>query len=321
MYEYIGMLLALALYNGIAVPVAFPLALYRQLLDHPTERCSDIADFWTAESASLSQILDLPVEGLELEYALSFEANGLRITMCRTEGSQPDPMQPPLPEIYVTTIDEVQREPNGHEELNGQGSGRTSSLTAPPLWNDMPMSWKPLANILTLTDANKAAYVRDYVRTLTYWSVKPQFDALKTGFCRVLPPYSVAFLHPASMQKLLEGSIEVEVDALRAGATYEGYEEHEPFIESFWEMLRSWSNERKRALIRFVTAADRLPAAGASHLTFKLYHTTSDPQNPRLPTSSTCFGTLFLPKYDSTETMERMINLALDLGEQGFGNR
>lgn len=38
-----------------------------------------------------------------------------------------------------------------------------------------------------------------------------------------------------------------------------------------------------------------------------------------LPTSSTCFGTLYLPKYRDEETLERKLRVALEFGGVGFG--
>ena len=38
-----------------------------------------------------------------------------------------------------------------------------------------------------------------------------------------------------------------------------------------------------------------------------------------LPTSSTCFGTLYLPRYKDEETLERKLGIALEFGGVGFG--
>jgi len=38
-----------------------------------------------------------------------------------------------------------------------------------------------------------------------------------------------------------------------------------------------------------------------------------------LPTSSTCFGTLYLPRYKDEATLERKLGVALEFGGVGFG--
>ena len=38
-----------------------------------------------------------------------------------------------------------------------------------------------------------------------------------------------------------------------------------------------------------------------------------------LPTSSTCFGTLYLPRYKDEATLERKLGIALEFGGVGFG--
>jgi len=39
-----------------------------------------------------------------------------------------------------------------------------------------------------------------------------------------------------------------------------------------------------------------------------------------LPTSSTCFGTLHLPRYPTKEMLERKLTMAVEMGAEGFGN-
>ena len=94
-------------------------------------------------------------------------------------------------------------------------------------------------------------------------------------------------------------------------------------------MLTRWPAEKQKALLKFVTAAERIPVTGASALTFRVQQSVPSHRSvgagageeavQLLPTSSTCFGTLYLPRYKDEETLERKLGIALEFGGVGFG--
>ena len=79
MFELFGLLVALAAYNGITIPVSFPLALYKHLLGVPCTELRDIQDGWPDIARSLQSIKDGAYEGLD--YVFPLEANGLRMSV------------------------------------------------------------------------------------------------------------------------------------------------------------------------------------------------------------------------------------------------
>lgn len=79
MFELFGLLVALALYNGITIPVNFPRALYNHLLGLQCTELNDIQDGWPEIKRSLQSIKDGAYEGLDYEFPL--EANGLRMSI------------------------------------------------------------------------------------------------------------------------------------------------------------------------------------------------------------------------------------------------
>lgn len=64
-FELVGMLFGLAIYNGITLPVNFPLALYRELTSRDQSAEPDISDRWPDVARSLQSILDEDVPDLE----------------------------------------------------------------------------------------------------------------------------------------------------------------------------------------------------------------------------------------------------------------
>lgn len=56
-FELLGLLTSLAVYNGLTLPVTFPLALYRKLLGMPVTDLSHIQDGWPDLSRGLAELL------------------------------------------------------------------------------------------------------------------------------------------------------------------------------------------------------------------------------------------------------------------------
>lgn len=57
-FELMGVLVSLAVYNGLTLPVTFPKALYRKLLGEPVEELYHIADGWPALASGLMSLLE-----------------------------------------------------------------------------------------------------------------------------------------------------------------------------------------------------------------------------------------------------------------------
>lgn len=65
-----------------------------------------------------------------------------------------------------------------------------------------------------------------------------------------------------------------------------------------------------------MTASKRVPITGAASLVFKIERVGGD--LGALPGSSTCFGTLRLPDYESQEALQVKLDIALE-HSLGFG--
>lgn len=170
-----------------------------------------------------------------------------------------------------------------------------------------------------IDDTNKQDFVQSYIRWIIVDSVLPQYRAFKAGFFTVIEPVSLRMLSAHDLCDIMEGSKELDIAELRAATVYdEPYKDEPEYIQHFWRLVSNWPPEKQKQLVKFVTAAERIPAAGASSLTFKIQgpmHESID----ALPTSSTCFGVLTLPEYPDIETLDQKLTLALEFGLEGFG--
>jgi hypothetical protein len=246
-----------------------------------------------------------------------------------------------------------------------------------------------------LTAETVPSYISAYASWLTTLSILPQLQAFKKGFHTLLAVHENTLLPftPQTLSLTLQGSPTLDLAALRRATQYKNYEADEPYIRSFWRVVGRWVEEKQKALVKFVTAAERVPAVGAGGLVFRVQRSGGGDGNGNgrmggqgwdggtdgggrsgaevgfeeegvfvrgsgggesggsgeqggildgagegeeggvserggggwgtetelLPTSSTCFGTLYLPRYKDEETLERKLGIALEFGGVGFG--
>lgn len=347
MFELFGLLAALAAYNGITIPVSFPIALYKQLLSETCTQLQDVQDGWPEVSRSLQKIENGAYQGLE--YAFPLEANGLRMSINRvmlnnmrdqSEGymnGERNLLDLQVDEMSVMDTPATPSSSNTHQSSTHNWPGwRISNSHAPTppsnLEDDNPTTSppsepqeSPTPPDSDLTSSTVPSYITDYTTWLTALSVLPQLTAFRKGFHSLLPHHHIAFFTPRTLKRALEGTTTLDLASLRRATQYKDYEADEPYIQSFWAILERWPAEKQKALLKFVTAAERVPITGAGMLTFRIqetnvvYDEVEGEWEEHLPTSSTCFGTLYLPHYKDEETLERKLSVALEFGGIGFG--
>ncbi|KAL2133456.1 hypothetical protein VTI74DRAFT_2298 [Chaetomium olivicolor] len=310
-FELIGVLVSLAVYNGLTLPVTFPKALYRKLLGEPVTELHHIADGWPDLASGLTSLLEwdekdgLVEDVFARTYEFSVSALGQVITRRMKRASSP----------------------SLHRRHNSQSSSssdepwpqfpktlsQSSSLPAPhelnPAEDESPL----------VTSANRNAYVSDYIRYLTDVSVRPQYEAFARGFHTCLHPKSLSLLTPSLLQSVVEGIQEIDISELKRYARYVGWDASHRTVKDFWAVVKKYDEGMKRKLLEFVTASDRVPVGGVKNVMF-IVQKNGEENDPagRLPTSYTCYGTLLLPEYRDREMLRERLAMALE-NAQGFG--
>ena len=303
MFELFGLLVGLAVYNGISLPISMPTVFYRHLLGFPSggPYFEDLRDGWPAIDRSLHTVLNSDdVESFGLDYSFPFEANGVRSSVPHhglyvIEHSPDVTRSGHYPRLNLCL----------HEKLDDVGwpGWAVKHFTEP----SEPISTK-----------NRKRYILDYIRWLTHHSIKPQLNAFLTGFYTCVDKHSISIFSAEQLKAQIEGSSTLDIAELQRATRYDGYDPQSRYIRSFWRIVSSWPSEKQKALLKFVTAAERIPIGGASMLTFKIQKAEFVDEED-LPTSSTCFGTLSLPKYKDVRVLEEKLSLALEYGLEGFG--
>ncbi|KAL1594390.1 hypothetical protein SLS60_010150 [Paraconiothyrium brasiliense] len=306
-FEMIGVLISLAIYNGITLPVTFPLALYDYLLseEHNSEDKSAvdyIADGWPTLARSFREFLAYSGDVANVfvrDYTFSFSAFGQNID-----------------------VDMHAFRNRMWPDCNSEPDSRSPSPNLPLAPSLYDASWRRPKDVqtdpLTVTNEDRDQYVDDYVEWLTYRSVERQLKAFTRGFHTCLNRTSLSFFTPSTLRSLVEGSPHISISLLRTQAVrYElPYHAAHPTIQDFWAVVEDYDEEEKKRLLEFVTANERIPITGYDGVKFEIVRIGSDTES--VPTSSTCFGKLWLPEYKSREKMRKKLAIAIRNSE-GFG--
>ncbi|KAJ5513540.1 hypothetical protein N7463_003092 [Penicillium fimorum] len=341
-FELLGLLMSIAIYNGLTLPVNLPTAFYRKVLGLKVKHLDHIRDGWPELSQGLDTLLtwkDGDVGDIFTRtYEFSFEAFGSieTIDMQKVNRDAPWPLaskittpapapiagssawmdvpaycDPPI--LTSTTFMAVEKATDGtsSEPASGMtpklGPGSVS-LQSPLLLADEPA---------LVTNKNRHQFVKDYIFWLTDKSIRPQFEAFQRGFNTCLDRSALSIFSPEALKTVVEGIQSIDVKELEKHTRYEGgFGPDNRVIRDFWDIIQEYPNEKRAQLLEFVTASDRIPVNGISSIMFVIQK--NGVGDLRLPTSLTCFGRLLLPEYSSREALAKKLDKALE-NAQGFG--
>ena len=283
-FELLGLLVSLAVFNGLTLPVTFPKALYRKLLNWPVTELHHIEDGWPDLASGLTTLQEWDEKDGAVE------------------------------DIFARTYE---------FSVFTYGSHVTRDMsTADTSWPQIGKDMLPVEDDLEaplVTKDNRDEYTTDYIRFLTDVSVRPQFAAFERGFRTCLEPKSLSLLSPPILQSLVEGVQEIDISELRQCARYVGWDASHRGVKDFWSVVKRYDEAMKRRLLEFVTASDRLPVGGMSNLQFVVQRNGEEEgDHGHLPTAYTCYGTLLLPEYKDKDVLKERLAMALN-NAQGFG--
>ena len=304
-YELLGLLVSLAVYNGLTLPVNFPLVLYRKLLQLSVMALDHIQDGWPELTKGLSQLLswsDGDVADIFMRsYVFSAETidgvahvameryqhepaaeDGICTFHPGTESNSFDTLhtcesldkrQSASGDLFrLSSSSSDERASMNHSEphipnTDSSEKGATNSSTAEQAAQTQsdPLLDEPSM----VTNANRKKYVEDYIYWLTDKSIRRQYEAFARGFYHCLDKNTLQIFTPEAFRDIVEGSRNINIDELEATTKYEnGYSAQHRVIKDFWFVVRSFSGEQVQRLLEFVTASDRVPVKGISSMVF-----------------------------------------------------
>ncbi|KIX05900.1 uncharacterized protein Z518_03873 [Rhinocladiella mackenziei CBS 650.93] len=341
-FEALGILMSIAVYNGITLPVTLPLAFYRKILGLKVKKLEHIADGWPDLTRGLRALLEW-ADGdvgdvIARTYEFSYDLCGSTVTVDMQKIGRDDPWPPArarrsskkgkekskstsfeLP-IEPTLTPPAQPSPNLNPTivpvLSRTSSVEIKGISTPSSIDSDMLAEEAGAGASLVTNANRTQYVKDYILWLTHKSIEPQYEAFAKGFYTCLDRTALSIFTPEALKSVVEGYPDIDIDELERTITYDEYDKESPTIVDFWHVVRSFSPEQHRQLLEFVTASDRVPVNGIKSIQF-IVQKNGDDDN-RLPSSSTCYGRLLLPQYSSRQVLEEKLTKAIE-NCVGFG--
>lgn len=223
-YQLFGLLFALAIYNGITLPVSFPLAFYKKLLFQATGE-AELVEGWPSLARSLHHLQmhqGSVEEDFARDYVYSFDANGLHLDV-----SMDDPWDGwsvwdkirSGKNMSLGRLKVMRQYPDKHHPASTYTA--QSSTYKPPEYTDCTNltydqtqsqikstesgqikfewpGWKvevadPNESPRSVTNDNRQEFVSNYSKWVMDWSIRPQFNAFAKGF------YSVMNLRPLTV--------------------------------------------------------------------------------------------------------------------------
>ncbi|CDF41148.1 unnamed protein product [Chondrus crispus] len=169
-----------------------------------------------------------------------------------------------------------------------------------------------------VTKGNRKEFARLYIDFVINKSVEKAFEHFSMGFSLMLAGPFVHRLSADELETLLVGERELDFEALRGVAKYEGYQRDEAVMQHLWQVLGEYDVELKRLFLGFVTGTDRAPIGGLGKLVLIIQRAGGD--SNRLPTSHTCFNVLLLPHYATRAKLRDRLSTAIR-NSKGFGLR
>jgi hypothetical protein len=322
-FEMLGVLFSIAVYNSITLPVTFPTAFYRKLLDLHVKKLNHIQDGWPDLAKGLQEMLDWSdgdVGDIFMRtYEFSFDAFGRHIDVDMQNVARDDPWPSPSPSntSFPRTTPEVLTpisETTMAENDTMLGSGKPRISDGSPTASTFS---KTSSEASLVTNTNRKQYVKDYIFWLAHKSIHPQYEAFARGFYTCLDRTALSIFTAEALKSVIEGSQHIDIAKLESITKYEdGFSADTPTIRHFWDVVKGFPDEKKRGLLEFVTASERVPVNGLGSIVFVIQRSGFDDR--RLPTSMTCFGRLLLPQYSSREVLEEKLGKAIE-NKQGFG--
>jgi hypothetical protein len=269
-FELIGLLVGLAVYNGVTLPTTFPLALYQKLLHTPPEQIV-IYDGWPELHRGLLELLQWKdgdvADVFVWEYAFGFEANGRRYTVDMLNSRKSKGKQSAEHEL--------------HHSINGTRADLNSELPFTP-YDDQD---GPNRELELVTNANRFRFVADYIAHLTHLTISPQYTALSRGFYTLIPSSHLKLLSPEILRTVAEGYQNFDIRGLVRYAKYEdGYTRDSEVVKWFWDVVMELDDKGKRALLEFVTSSSRVPVQGWRGVGFSVVRGGGDTDVSFLPT-------------------------------------
>jgi hypothetical protein len=145
---------------------------------------------------------------------------------------------------------------------------------------------------------------------------RQMLNSFVDGMSSVLPVELLSMFTGEQLRDIICGNPDIDVELLRRVVEYEGYDEGDAIISSFWEVLREMTTPERKLFLQFVWARNRLPLKESDfEAPFKIQKdakSVNEDGDFPLPSASTCFFSLTLPEYPDKAVLKQKLLFAIE---------
>lgn len=141
-----------------------------------------------------------------------------------------------------------------------------------------------------------------------------QMRAIYEGITEVVPAALLKICTWQDLEWRICGKPHIDINLLKRHTQYAIVSPQAPHIKFFWKVLRSFSQEDRRAFVRFAWAQERLPADDQEFVrtqTRMLIKPFDGSTDNSFPKADTCFFNLMLPEYTTAEILKERLLFAI----------
>eukprot|EP01119_Soliformovum_irregulare_P020806 TRINITY_DN6796_c0_g1_i1.p1 TRINITY_DN6796_c0_g1~~TRINITY_DN6796_c0_g1_i1.p1 ORF type:complete len:3271 (-),score=955.48 TRINITY_DN6796_c0_g1_i1:39-9716(-) len=158
--------------------------------------------------------------------------------------------------------------------------------------------------------------VKEYIRLVEQRRLnecQKQIAAIRKGLGSIVPLKLLGLFTWEEIEERACGKPNVDVEALKTFCKLKSHtDEHEAkLFDTFWECLSEMTNRERCMFVRFTCGLSRLPSGYKTDKRLKIIFEHNDNDDNSLPRASTCFWSIYIPKYSSKEIMKKRILTAL----------
>lgn len=170
-----------------------------------------------------------------------------------------------------------------------------------------------------VTEDNKDEYVSLYVNYRCRRGIENQFEALQRGFYELISPRLLENFEEHELELLIGGLSKIDIEDWKLHTKLKNCTVETPLVIWFWDIVKSYDENKRARLLQFVTGSPRVPIQGFkalqgvnSELRLFTIHLLKNTCTDNLPKSHTCFNRLDLPPYESYERLRDKLTQAIE---------
>jgi E3 ubiquitin-protein ligase TRIP12 len=159
---------------------------------------------------------------------------------------------------------------------------------------------------------NRVALLDEELNVRFEGDAQNRMEGIRDGFRELLSYATLRDVSISDLQSMILGNPEIDVEDLIANIRRfddDRSNQHET-IQRLFRALRNMTQDELRQFTRFLTGSPLMPVGGFGTLEPPI-KIDAEANLTRLPRSSTCHHTIYLPNYGSEETFMEKLSIAI----------